>query len=143
MNLKILRKKRGYRQSDLAKALKTSTMILSLLENYDVIPTPKMMDDIEDALELDRLEIYNKKDIQLIKRKNTKFNVPDDYEYYHVHVRLPKAYKELLTKENFLKAGYGSLTHWLLYKIKAFKKQLKHIEDYNNKKAKKKRHLNQ
>jgi transcriptional regulator with XRE-family HTH domain len=142
MNLKILRRKKGYRQSDLAKKLNTSTMILSLLENYDVIPTPKMMVDIEDALESDRLEIYNKKDIQLIKRKNTKFNVPDDYEYYHVHVRLPKAYKELLTKENFRKAGYGSLTHWLYHKIRNFQRQLKHIDDYYKKKAKKKRHLN-
>lgn len=136
MKLQIFRKRKGYRQSDLAKELNTTTMLISLLENYDVLPTPEMMERIEYTLKLDRLEIYERKDIQLLKRKNTKFNVPDDYEYYHLHVRLPKAYKELLSKENLRKAGYGTLTNWLLYKLDNFHLQLKHIENAYKKKRK-------
>lgn len=134
MKLRIFRKQKGYRQSDLAKKLNTNTMLISLLENYDVLPTPEMMQLLEDILETDRLELYDRKDIQLLKRKNTKFNVPDDYEYYHLHVRLPKSYKELLSRKNLRKAGYGSLTHWLLYKIDNFNLQLKHIDAYHEKK---------
>ncbi|MFH2116736.1 MAG: helix-turn-helix transcriptional regulator [Bacillota bacterium] len=136
MKLRLTRKRKGYRQSDLAEALDTNTMVISLLENYDVIPTPQMMIAMEEALGTNRLEIYDRKELQLLKSKNNRFDVPDDYPHFHIHVRLPRKLKKLLCKANFRRAGYRDMNHWFMRRVRDFALRLGYINEYFDTKEK-------
>ena len=136
MRLRIIRKKKGFRQTDLANDLQVSPMILSLIENYEVLPTPETMLAIENQLGMHRLEIYDRKELQLLKHQNSRFNVPEDYPHFHIHVKLPRKLKKLMCKENFRRAGYRDMNDWFMRRVKDFALRLGYIDVYFKEKEK-------
>jgi len=136
MKLRNIRKKKGYRQTDLAEQISVSPMILSLIENYEVLPTPNTMLALEEQLGMHRLQLYDRKELQLLKNQNTRFNVPEDYPHFHVHVRLPRKLKKLMSKENFRRAGYRDMNDWFMRRVKDFALRLGYINEYFKEKEK-------
>ena len=136
MKLRNVRKKKGFRQTDLANELQVSPMILSLIENYEVLPTPETMIAIEEQLGMHRLEIYDRKELQLLKNPNTRFNIPEDYPHFHIHVRLPRKLKKLMCKANFRRAGYRDMNDWFIRRVKDFALRLGYINEYFSEKEK-------
>jgi len=136
MKLRNVRKKKGFRQTDLANELQVSPMILSLIENYEVLPTPETMIAIEEQLGMHRLEIYERKELQLLKNPNTRFNIPEDYPHFHIHVRLPRKLKKLMCKANFRRAGYRDMNDWFIRRVKDFALRLGYINEYFSEKEK-------
>jgi transcriptional regulator with XRE-family HTH domain len=136
MNIRIIRRKKGYRQTDLAEKVQISPMILSLIENYEVLPTPQVMLALEESLGKNRLELYERKELQLLKSLNNRFNVPEDYPHFHVHVRLPRKLKKLMCKENFRRAGYRDMNDWFMRRVRDFALRLGYIDIYFKEKEK-------
>lgn len=136
MRLRIVRKKKNLRQTDLAKDIQVSPMVLSLIENYEVLPTPETMIVIEEHLGMHRLDLYERKELQLLKNPNTRFNVPEDYPHFHIHVRLPRKLKKLMCKENFRRAGYRDMNDWFMRRVRDFALRLGYINEYFKEKEK-------
>lgn len=136
MKIRLVRQRKKLRQSDLSERTNISQMALSLIENYEALPTPKQMLDLEEALGVDRLQLYERNEIQLLKNPNTRFNLPDDYPHFHIHVRLPRKLKKLLSKANFKRAGYKDMNHWFMLKARNFALQLGYVNEYFNQKEK-------
>ena len=136
MRVRFFRREKGYRQTDLAEQISVSPMILSLIENYEVLPTPQTMLALEEQLGKKRLDLYDRKELQLLKNPNNRFNVPEDYPHFHIHVRLPRKLKKLMSKENFQKAGYRDMNHWFMRRVRDFALRLGYIEEYFKEKEK-------
>ena len=127
--LKVIRKDLRLTQSEMANKLGTNTMIVSLMENDEVLPVPVMLKQIENVTGAKRLWIWEKEELQLVP-KNTRFSVPADYPFYHLHCKLPRAYKTLLSPENLKAKGFTDINHWLVNQLREFAKELGYIDQY-------------
>jgi transcriptional regulator with XRE-family HTH domain len=127
--LKVIRKELGLKQAEFATKLGTNTMIVSLMENDEVLPVPVMLKQIENVTGAKRLFIYEKEELQLVP-KNTRFSVPADYPFYHLHVKLPRAYKTLLSQDNLKAKGFTDINHWIVNQLREFAKDLGYIDQY-------------
>lgn len=132
--LQILRRRKKISQSELALKVGVERNVISLIEGYKALPTPETLIRIEQAMELDRLQIFDKEEIRLLKKQRNRHTIPDDYPYFHIHVVLDRKLKHLFTKETLSLAGYTSLNHWFMKKVEAYIKQLEHITQYKEKK---------
>lgn len=132
--LQILRRRKKISQSELALKVGIERNIISLIEGYKALPTPEVLIRIEQAMELDRLQIFDKEEIRLLKKQRNKHTIPEDYPYFHIHVVLDRKLKHLFTKETLSMAGYSSLNHWFMKKVESYIKQLEHITLYKEKK---------
>ena len=113
MILAQLRKQKKISKSELAIAVGIKEKIMVMIEDYRVLPTPDTMIKIETALNADRLQIYSRDEIRLLRKKNGKKNIPDDYPYFHIHVRLDRKFKDLFSKAALKEAFTSDSKLWL------------------------------
>jgi len=76
-NIKRIRKEKGISQEKLAEACNTATSYIGLMEIYRNVPKLSTIERIAEALEVDPLELFERKDTlpadkkrKMIKKKN-------------------------------------------------------------------------
>ncbi|MGE4321047.1 MAG: helix-turn-helix domain-containing protein [Acholeplasmataceae bacterium] len=126
MQLKLWRKKKGFRQSDLAEQIQVTEPLLSYFEQGKALPTRETLMLLETVMDLSRYDLYTADELTLHDNKK---RPRKDYKHYHVHIKLPKMFKKVLNQVNFKAAGYKDMNDWFLYKVKQFMAQLKIIEN--------------
>jgi DNA-binding XRE family transcriptional regulator len=129
MILAQLRKQKKISKSELAIAVGIKEKIMVMIEDYRVLPTPDTMIKIETALNADRLQIYSRDEIRLLRKKNGKKNIPDDYPYFHIHVRLDRKFKDLFSKAALKEAGYKSLNDWFMRRAYDLIKRIEYVTE--------------
>ncbi len=127
MPLSFWRKKRGFRQTDLAKEIEVTPPLLSYFEQGKALPTRETLALMETVMDLTRYDLFTDYELTLHDKKK---RPRKDFRHYHVHIKLPKLFKKVLNSKNFRYAGYKDMNDWFLYKVKQFMAQLKYIEDY-------------
>ncbi len=134
MKLTLLRKNKKISKSELAIAVGIKEKIMVMIEDYKVLPTPETMIKIETALDADRLEIYSREEIRLLRKKRGKNDIPKDYPYFHIHVRLDRKFKDLFSKEALKEAGYKSLNDWFMRRAYDLMKRIEYVSEAKKKK---------
>lgn len=134
MKLALLRKNKKISKSELAIAVGIKEKIMVMIEDYKVLPTPETMIKIETALDADRLEIYSREEIRLLRKKSGKNDIPKDYPYFHIHVRLDRKFKDLFSKEALKEAGYKSLNDWFMRRAYDLMKRIEYVSEAKKKK---------
>ena len=131
MLLKELLARQGKEQKDLAKYLNIDKEQISKIANYKCLPTPEQAKLICEFLECNILDIYNKKEIDLILGCKKSNRIQDDNLYYRLSVRLNKSGCNCLKLYNLNKIGYKTLKEWVLACMEQLKQQLKEQGEYN------------
>lgn len=110
-NLKKLRELRKKTQSELAAVIPNMGVPdISRFENYVVIPTPTILEDIAAFLNVKVSDIYDKHELDFTRYfKTTKKRK----ECYKFTVRLPRKWKRGLLQMIRL-AGYRTIEQWFL-----------------------------
>ena len=134
MKLAQFRKRKNLSKNELAIAIGVKEKIMVMIEDYRVLPTPETMVQIETALDVDRLQIYSKEEIRLLRKKNGRKDIPNDYPYFHIHVRLDRKFKDLFSKEALKEAGYKSLNDWFMRRTFDLMKRIEHVTEAKKKK---------
>ena len=70
MNLKELRIKKNLKQYELAKAIGVSTMLYSLIETNQCLPTPKILKSLVTTLQCNTADIYSPNELNALKERN-------------------------------------------------------------------------
>lgn len=131
--LQIFRRRKKISQSELALAVGVQRGIISLIENSQVLPTPGTMLRIETAMDLDRLEIFDKEELRLLKKQRNRHTIPKDYPHYHIHIVLDRRLKDLFSKEVLKIAGYKNIHDWFMRRVADYIKRLEYIYEANKK----------
>mgnify|MGYP000848850848 CR=1 FL=1 len=132
--LQIFRRRKKISQDELALAVGVQRGIISLIENNQVLPTPNTLARIETAMSLDRLQIFDKEEIRLLKKQRNRHTIPDDYPHFHIHIVLDRSLKELFSKEVLNLAGYQNIHDWFMRRVADYIKRLEYIHQANKKK---------
>lgn len=132
MLLKEMLNYKGKQQNDLAKALGVDKQYISKIANYKCLPTPEQAKQICEFLECNILDIYNKKEIDLILGTRNKFKAKDNTFYYRLSVRLNKSSCNCLKIENLKKLGYKTQKQWVLECMENLKERLKEQRNEQN-----------
>ena len=103
MNLKTMRLSKGIKQRELAESIGISEMVLSLIENNQVLPKPETLQKIALKLECNIEDIYTAKELKLLKAKKT--TVKGDY---NLHGRLDEFDKNVIYA-----SGFKSINSWI------------------------------
>ena len=111
MNLKQIRISKNLKQYEVAKSIGVSTMLYSLIETNQCLPTPEVLKSLVKTLGCETADIYSPKELNALKERN-KTNGS-----YNLHGRLPKSAKQVLTKENLKSVGYKDLNDWLTHEF--------------------------
>lgn len=101
--LKRFRIEKGLTQKELAKAVGTSDMILSLIESGQVLPTYEIAQKLTATLDCNIESIYTAKEQKLLKTENQASK-----GQYNLHGRLD-TFDKTIVKRN----GYRSINAWL------------------------------
>lgn len=131
MLLKELLKKNKLQQKDLADILRVDEPYVSNLANYKYLPTPEQANKICTFLNCNILDIYNKKEIDLILGTKKASRNNDDNLYYRLCVRLNKSGCNCLKIENLHKLGYKTMKEWVLDCMESLKHRLKEQDNLN------------
>lgn len=124
-------KQKNIQQKELAKITNTDKRYISEVANYKCLPLPEQADQICKYLGCNILDIYNKKEIDLILGTKRKSNNIDSDIYYRLSVRLNKSSRDCLKKENLNKLGYKTQKEWVIECINELKKRLKEQNNDN------------
>ena len=137
--LQIFRRRKKISQNELALKIGIQRNILSIIENNQALPTPQTLLRIETALELDRMTIYSKEELRLLRKQNNRHTVPDDYPHFHIHIVLDRKLKDLFSKEVLNAAGYVNIHNWFMtrvseyiYELEKINKEKKDSNDHTN-----------
>ncbi len=125
MLLKELLQSKGLQQKDLAEHLGVDKSYISKLANYKCLPTPEQAVTICEMLDCNILDIYNKKEIDLILGTKKASRNKDEGLYYKLSVRLNKSGCNCLKIENLKLLGFKTKKEWVLDCIEKLKIQLK------------------
>ena len=123
MNLKELRIKKNLKQYELAKAIGVSTMLYSLIETNQCLPTPKILKLLVTTLQCNTADIYSPNELNALKERNTTNCT------YNLHGRLPIKAKDTITKDNLKLAGYKSLNHWIESSYRELELEIKYAKE--------------
>lgn len=134
MKLAFFRKQKNISKNELAIAVGIKEKVMVMIEDYRVLPTPETMIKIETALDVDRLQIYSREEIRLLRKKKGKKDIPADYPYFHIHVRLDRKFKNLFSKEALKEAGYKSLNDWFMRRAYDLIKRIEYVTEAKKKK---------
>jgi len=134
MKLLQLRRQKKISKNELAIAVGVKEKIIAMIEDYRVLPTPETMIKIETALDVDRLQIYTREEIRLLKKKNGRNDIPEDYPYFHIHVRMDRKFKDLFSKSALKEAGYKSLNDWFMRRAYDLIKRIEYVTEAKKKK---------
>ncbi len=128
MLLKELLIKNNIKQKEMAKELNIDKEHMSKISNYKCLPTPEQAKKMCNFLDCNILDIYNKKEIDLILGcKKAKRN-QDNNLYYRLSVRLNKSGCNCLKQENLNKLGYKTLKSWVLECLEELQGRLKNLK---------------
>ena len=125
MLLKEQLQKRSISQKELAEHLGIDKMQMSRLANYKCLPTPEQAKSICKYLDCNILDIYNKKEIDLIMGCKKASRNQDDNLYYRICVRLNKSSCNCLKIENLSKLGYKTIKSWVVDCVNDLQEKLK------------------
>lgn len=131
MLLKELLARQGKQQNDLAKYLNLDKEQISKIANYVCLPTPEQARLICEFLNCNILDIYNKKEIDLILGCKKSNRVQDNNLYYRLSVRLNKSGCNCLKPQYLIKLGYKTQKEWVLECMEQLKQRLKGQGIYN------------
>ena len=123
MNLKELRIKKNLKQYELAKAIGVSTMLYSLIETNQCLPTPKILKSLVTTLGCTTADIYSPNELNALKERITTNGT------YNLHGRLPEDAKKVITKENLQLAGYKSLNQWIESNYRELELEIKYAKE--------------
>ena len=112
-------------QKDLAELLQADKSYISKIANYKCLPTPQQAKAICEYLECNILDIYNKKEIDLILGTKRASNNQDSMFYYRLSVRLNKSSCNCLKIENLKLLGYNTIKEWVVECMNDLNKRLK------------------
>ena len=131
MLLKEMLHNQNKMQKDLAQILDTDKQYISKLANYKCLPTPEQAQKICTYLNCNILDIYNKKEIDLILGTKKATRNTDSIFYYRLSVRLNKSSCNCLKIENLRRLGYKTQKEWVIECVNELKKRLKEQNNDN------------
>ncbi len=132
MLLKELLLKNNIQQKQLAVYLGIDKEHISKIANYKCLPTPEQAKRICEFLNCNILDIYNKKEIDLILGTRKASRNQDSGLYYRLSVRLNKCSCNCLKQENLNKLGFKTLKEWVESCIFQLETKLNNKGDNNN-----------
>lgn len=132
MLLKELLIKNNIKQKDMANALNIDKEHMSKIANYKCLPTPEQSIKMCEMLNCNILDIYNKKEIDLILGTKKASRNQDSDLYYKLSVRLNKSSCNCLKREYLQQLGFKTLKDWVLSCIKDLNNKIKNkgVNDY-------------
>ena len=122
--IKQMREQRGLTQLQLAEMLQVTRPMISYIESYACLPTPRVMEELLIKLDCAIDDIYTKSDIDFAKSKKTKciqgkteciqcVNGISRVTNYNFCVRVNRADFPLLTKNTLLECGFKTLREFI------------------------------
>ena len=114
MLLKEMLASQSKQQNDLAKYLNVDNSYISKICNYRCLPLPTQAKAICEYLDCNILDIYNKKEIDLILGTKKASKNIDNTFYYRLSVRLNRASCKCLKIDNLKLLGYNTIKEWVL-----------------------------
>ena len=127
MLIKEYLNKQNKQQKELAEALNIDKRDINKIVNYKCLPLPEQAEKICEFLDCNILDIYNKKEIDLVKGTKKASRNNDSELYYRLSVRLNKAGCNCLKLENLQKLGYKTLKEWVLDCMEKLREQQKEL----------------
>lgn len=127
MLIKEYLNKQNKQQKQLAEALSIDKRDINKIVNYKCLPLPEQAEKICEFLDCNILDIYNKKEIDLVKGTKKASRNNDSELYYRLSVRLNKAGCNCLKLENLQKLGYKTLKEWVLDCMEKLREQQKEL----------------
>ena len=127
MLIKEYLNKQNKQQKQLAEALNIDKRDINKIVNYKCLPLPEQAEKICEFLDCNILDIYNKKEIDLVKGTKKASRNNDSELYYRLSVRLNKAGCNCLKLENLQKLGYKTLKEWVLDCMEKLREQQKEL----------------
>lgn len=112
-------------QNELAKILEMDKYQVSKIVNYKCLPLPEQADKMCELLDCNILDLYNKKEIDLINGVKKASRTQNDNLYYRLSVRLNKASCNCLKLENIKLVGYKTQKEWVLDCMEELKERQK------------------
>lgn len=119
--------KENKQQKQLAEALNIDKRDINKIVNYKCLPLPEQARKICEFLSCNILDIYNKKEIDLVKGTTKASRNNEDNLYYRLSVRINKTDCDCLKLKNLQKLGYKTLKEWVLDCMQKLKEQQKEL----------------
>lgn len=125
MLLKELLQSQNKQQKELAKVLNIDKSHMSKIAGYKCLPLPEQAKKICEYLNCNILDIYNRKEVDLILGTKKKSNNIDSTIYYKLSVRLNRTSCNCLKLDNLKMLGYKTIKEWVEECIFDLNKRLK------------------